>query len=81
MCGVHYRFDSQEGLLIGEIVAVRLLQQVSTRTRDIDEAFPFLRERQSDHNFEPGTRSPPESFLATPTRAGVCYWMATATSG
>lgn len=36
MCGVHYRFDSQEGLLLGEIVAVRLLQQVSIRTRDID---------------------------------------------
>ena len=31
MCGVHYRFDSEEGLILGEIVAVRLLQQVRTR--------------------------------------------------
>ncbi|CAM9112449.1 unnamed protein product, partial [Laminaria digitata] len=27
MCGVHYRFDSQEGLVLGEIVGVRMLQQ------------------------------------------------------
>ena len=30
MCGVHYRMDSEEGLRLGEIVAVRLLQQVNT---------------------------------------------------
>lgn len=28
MCGVHYRMDSEEGLLLGEIVGVRMLQQV-----------------------------------------------------
>ena len=32
MLGVHWRFDSQEGLLLGEMVAVRILQQVTTRT-------------------------------------------------
>lgn len=33
MCGVHYRMDSEEGLLLGEIVGVRMLQQVNTRTQ------------------------------------------------
>ncbi|CAN0336947.1 unnamed protein product, partial [Scytosiphon promiscuus] len=33
MCGVHYRTDSVEGLLLGEIIAVRLLQQVNTHER------------------------------------------------
>ncbi|CAM9779526.1 unnamed protein product, partial [Laminaria digitata] len=28
MCGVHYRFDSQEGLALWEIAAVRMMQQV-----------------------------------------------------
>lgn len=32
MCGVHYRMDSEEGLRLGEIVGVRMLQQVNTRT-------------------------------------------------
>ncbi|CAN0511904.1 unnamed protein product, partial [Laminaria digitata] len=27
--GVHYRFDGQEGLTLGETVAVRLLHQVN----------------------------------------------------
>lgn len=58
MCGVHYRFDSQEGLLLGETVAVRLLQQASTRTRDIDEVSPLHRDVQSDHKFEPHTLAP-----------------------
>lgn len=30
MMGVHYRFDSHEGLILGEAVAVRRLHQVST---------------------------------------------------
>ena len=28
MCGVHYRGDSTEGMLLGEVVAVRMLHQV-----------------------------------------------------
>ncbi|CAM9166878.1 unnamed protein product, partial [Laminaria digitata] len=28
MCGVHYRMDGQEGLLLGEMAGVRILQQV-----------------------------------------------------
>lgn len=28
MMGVHYRFDSMEGLILGETIAVRILQQV-----------------------------------------------------
>lgn len=28
MCGVHYRMDSEEGLRLGELVGVRMLQQV-----------------------------------------------------
>ncbi|CAN0527345.1 unnamed protein product, partial [Scytosiphon promiscuus] len=28
MCGIHWRFDGQEGLLLGEMAAVRILQQV-----------------------------------------------------
>ena len=30
MCGVHWRIDGQEGLTLGEMVAVRILQQVKT---------------------------------------------------
>lgn len=33
MCGVHYRMDSEEGLRLGEIVGVRLLQQVIHRVQ------------------------------------------------
>lgn len=32
MCGIHYRFDGQEGLLLGEMVGVRILQQVREHT-------------------------------------------------
>ncbi|CAN0356746.1 unnamed protein product, partial [Laminaria digitata] len=27
MCGVHYRMDGEEGLLLGEMAGVRILQQ------------------------------------------------------
>ena len=29
MDGVHWRFDSEEGLLLGETIGVRILQQVN----------------------------------------------------
>ena len=29
MLGIHYRFDGQEGLTLGETIAVRLLHQVN----------------------------------------------------
>ncbi|CAN0012995.1 unnamed protein product [Ectocarpus sp. 4 AP-2014] len=38
MMGVHYRFDSIEGLLLGETVAVRMLQQ---ELMSYPEAFPY----------------------------------------
>ncbi|CAN0510428.1 unnamed protein product, partial [Scytosiphon promiscuus] len=28
MCGIHWRFDGQEGLLLGEMAGVRIRQQV-----------------------------------------------------
>ena len=35
MDGVHWRFDSEEGLILGETIAVRILQQVNTRTQSV----------------------------------------------
>ena len=32
MIGIHWRMDGQEGLLLGEIAGVRILQQVRDRT-------------------------------------------------
>ena len=32
MMGVHYRMDSHEGLLLGEVIAVRRLRQVCSET-------------------------------------------------
>ena len=32
MVGIHWRFDGQEGLLLGEMAAVRILQQVREHT-------------------------------------------------
>ena len=32
MVGIHWRFDGQEGLLLGEMVGVRILQQVRDHT-------------------------------------------------
>ena len=29
MLGIHYRFDGQEGMILGETIAVRLLHQVN----------------------------------------------------
>ena len=46
MCGVHWRIDGQEGLTLGETVAVRILQQVKTRVND-NQALFFL--TRSDH--------------------------------
>ena len=39
MCGVHWRIDGQEGLTLGEMVAVRILQQVKTCISDIHERY------------------------------------------
>ena len=39
MCGVHWRIDGQEGLTLGETVAVRILQQVKTCISDNHEHF------------------------------------------
>ena len=36
MVGIHWRFDGQEGLLLGEMVGVRILQQVRRQTH-VDE--------------------------------------------
>ena len=32
MMGIHWRMDGQEGLLLGEMAGVRILQQVRERT-------------------------------------------------
>ena len=37
MDGVHWRFDSEEGLILGETIGVRILQQVTTRTRNTSQ--------------------------------------------
>ena len=46
MCGVHYRFDSEEGLVLGEAVGVRMLQQVRIHTGTVYQTVistaPFL---------------------------------------
>ena len=75
MCGVHYRFDSQEGLLLGETVAVRLLQQASTRTRDIYIYMRYRRfiTRRSPTTSWARTHSPPAHSPTIMTCTAVRY--------
>lgn len=54
MCGVHYRFDSQEGLVLGEIIGVRMLQQVNTSIQT--KASPYISSRRV-RSISPGSTS------------------------